>query len=100
MEGFRFYLEYPDGKSKRAATRKDISNHTGNCVALWEGKEHIWTTSSGDIQQEAFVAVHETPDSPCCFGAVSWGYLREKCKRISEIQARAIHPNLFYRLES
>ena len=98
MKDFRFYLEYPDNKSKRAGTRKDLGNHSGTCVALWEGTEHIWG-ERGEIMQDAFVGVYDWSDSACCFSSVSWGYLRERCKRISEQQASIIHPNLFYRIK-
>jgi hypothetical protein len=99
MKGYRFYLEYPDSKSKVKATCKNTGSHSGTCVALCDGKEHIYIDQRGNIMQEAFTGVFDKPDSPVCFSAVSWGYLRSNCKRISEHQAKGIHPALFERIE-
>jgi hypothetical protein len=41
------------------------------------------------------MAIFDWPNSPVAGTGVSLDYLRQKCKRISEAQARTIHPVLF-----
>lgn len=92
MKGFRFYLEHDSKRDKR----KGI--HEGNCVAvLLDSKGSLLFTSS--LTVEAIGSVFNTPNSPCAGTAVHRNYLRQYCKRISEKEARKIHPNLFLRLE-
>ena len=96
MKGIRFYLEYPSAKDKRKATRKALGNHTGNVIATLEGTEMVGRFGP---QIDALVGVFYTEDSPVATSAVSYEYLRERCKRISEAKAREIHPELFKRLD-
>jgi hypothetical protein len=62
------------------------------------------STNNGGLTPETTYytahAVQDIPNNPVCFGSYSDGYLREKCKDISEKQAREIHPNLFKVLDS
>ena len=89
MNGIRFYLEFKD-KSKRRSG--------GNVVAALVLNGAYW--SSGKLCYEAIAALFEQPDSPVAGTGVALDYLREKCKRISEAKARAIHPTLFKRLDA
>jgi hypothetical protein len=88
MNGIRFYQEFSD-KSKR----KPI----GTVVAalVLNGRYR----SSGTICYEARAAVFDWPNSPVAGTGVSFDYLRQKCKRISEAQARIIHPVPLERLD-
>jgi hypothetical protein len=95
MKGYKFYLEYPDSKSKRKATRKNLGKHSGNCVATWNS----WFLSETDWNVDAITSIQDYSNCPVCCTSVSFCYLREKCKRISEQQAREIHPKLFNYLD-
>jgi len=97
MKDFRFYLEYPNKKEKRKATRKMLGNHTGNCLAVFTNvKEHLLP----DLKSiETIAAVYFHANSDCCLSSASFDYIQKKCKRISEQQAREIHPKLFSYLE-
>jgi hypothetical protein len=55
--------------------------------------------SSGRLCYEALAALFVRPNSPVAGTGVALGYVRQKCKRISEAQARTIHPALFERLD-
>jgi hypothetical protein len=93
MKDFKFYLEYPDNKSKRKATRKNLGNHSGNCLAVFNDvRAHILPDYKNI---EAIGAVFYTRNSDCCFTSVGFDYISERCKRISEQQAKKIHPKLF-----
>ena len=96
MKGIRFYLEYPNQAEKRKATRGNLGNHEGNVIATLDGTEVI--TKHGP-QVDALAALFDRPDSPVAGTAVSVEYLQERGKRISEAQARKIHPELFRRLD-
>ena len=98
MKGFRFFLEYPTSQDKNKATRKELGNHKGTCIAVNTYDECF--VSSGQWCYDAIGAVQDIPNSPCCSTAASWIYLNSKCKRISEKEARRIHPALFEYLEN
>ena len=98
MKGYYFYLEYPTNKDKRAGTRKNPGNHSGTVLAVYTDPEYSWSNGK-DITTECIGVVQDIPNSDVCTSACSWGYLRENCKRISEAQARTIHPKLFQYLE-
>ena len=97
MKDFTFYLEYPNKTEKNKATRKNPGNHSGNCIAVYE------TTKLEQYKinrcYECASAVMDTPNSQINWGAVSPEYLAERCKKISEKQAREIHSNLLNYLE-
>jgi hypothetical protein len=94
MKGIRFYLEYPNKTEKHKATVKNLGNHSGNCIALFLGKEH----RNPDYSQECLSAVFDRPNSDTNFGAVSLEYLNEKCKRIPARLVKDIHPMLWNRI--
>ena len=89
MNGLRFYLEFKD-KSKRKPG--------GTVVAALVLNGTYW--SSGRCCYEAIAALFDRPNSPVAGTGVALDYLREKCKRISEANARSIHPALFERLDA
>lgn len=90
MKGYRFYKEYDSPVDKR----KDKPN--GNVFATWGepyiGQEH-------ELFIEGYGAVFYDPNSPCSFTSAQLAWVRDYCKRISEREAREIHPNLFRRIE-
>lgn len=92
MRGVKFYLEYPNNKEKRKATRKELGNHSGNVIAILENGIYF---SGGQAVEDGIAAVYAWPNSPPGSTGVSLDYLRERAKRISEASARAIHPQLF-----
>ena len=100
MKGYIFYLEFPTAKAKRKATRKNLVWHSGNCIAVASDRAEQVEQWRVNKCYPAFTAVQDIPNNQCCFNQVSPDYLSERCKRISEAQAREIHPNLFYRIEN
>ena len=88
MNGIRFYLEFKD-KSKRKPG--------GTVVAVLVLNGSYWSSST--ICYEAIAAVFDWPNAPVAGTGVARDYLRQKCKRISEVKARIIHPALFGRLD-
>jgi hypothetical protein len=98
MKDYRFYLEYPNATEKRKSSRKNLGEHSGNCIAVYLPTikdqyliNHCFECASG---------VFSTPNSPINWGAVGPEYLAKNCKRIPEKQAKEIHPALFDYLET
>jgi hypothetical protein len=89
VNGIRFYLEFTD-KSKVESG--------GNVVAVLALNGAYW--SSGKLCYEAIAALFEQSDSPVAGTGVALEYLRQRCRRVSEARARAIHPALFKRLDN
>ena len=89
MIGFRFYAEFQD-QSKRQPG--------GNVVAVLALNGAYW--NSGKPCYEAIAALFEQPDSPVAGTGVALDYLRQRCQRVSEARARAIHPALFQGLDT
>lgn len=92
MKDVRFYLEFPDRKTKKRSGREH-KGHSGTVAALfvYEGMDRM--------QPEGLAALFSRPDSPVASTGFSWEYLYEKGKRIPEALARKIHPKLFERLD-
>lgn len=99
MKSYHFYLEYPSKAAKRAATRKNLGNHSGNIIAVDSERANSWL-SDRQVMRDCVSAVTSYPNSDVCGSSASMDYIRENCKRVSEKQAREIHPNLFSTLES
>jgi hypothetical protein len=89
MKDIRFYEEFCD-KSKHTSM--------GTVVAVL--LDVPCYLNNGHACYEAVVGVFNRPNSPVCCGGVALDYLREQCKRISEAEARAIHPALFAVLDT
>ena len=85
MKGYRFYEEFTNRRRGESA---------GNVFAL-------------DIDQPGYnyqpfgtAALFDEPNSDVCGTGVSWMWLRARCKRVSEVRAREVHPRLFAWLDS
>jgi hypothetical protein len=88
MNGIRFYEEFKDSSKRKPG---------GTVVAALVLNGTYW--SSGKVCFEAIAGVFDQPNSAVAGTGVALDYLRQKCKRINEINARAIHPALFQRLD-
>lgn len=95
MKGYTFYLEYPSLKDKRKATRKELGNHSGNCLAVYGN----WFNIGHYYKKECVSSVYDRPNSDVCISSACDSYIKDNCKRISEEQARKIHPKLFQYLD-
>ena len=100
MTGYHFFLEYPTNRDKRKGTRKNLGNHSGNCLAIpltEKGRPYYY----GDKLQfvDAYGGIFYCVNSDVCNTGCHCDYLRDNCKRIREKQAREIHPKLFTYLE-
>ena len=92
MKGYRFYLEFNSPADKRAG------RDNGNVAAVIVEDGIFW---SGDVAcYEAIGNVFSHANSMVCGTSVSVDYLATYTKRISEQEAREIHPNLFAYLDS
>ena len=92
MKDYRFYLEYPTKADKRKATRANLGNHSGNCIAVY--LPSMIEQYRANKCYEAAGAVYYRSDSPCAFTQVSPEFLSERCKRVSFETAKSIHPEL------
>ena len=93
LKHYRFYLEYPSKTEKGKASIRAgrLGNHLGTVVAAYEMKPGYL---------EGFVAVYgNVPNGGVNWGGIGQDYLRDRCIRISQQLARAIHPRLFERLD-
>jgi hypothetical protein len=92
MKGYRFYEEFETNAKKR----KRISG--GNVVALLldERGRPYWNGTTYDC----ISAVYSHPNSGVASTGASPDYLAKNCRRISEEDARRIHPVLFRWLDS
>ena len=95
MKDYTFYLEYPTLKDKRKATRKELGNHSGTVLAVYGD----WFNIGHYYKKECVSSVYDKPNSDVCCSSCDSGYLNDKCKRISDKQAREIHPKLFQYLD-
>lgn len=87
MRGVRFYLEHESSAAKRRG------EFTGNAVAVYVDLE------DGQGNFDAVGAVFPHCNSAVASTGASREYLRRYCKRISEGEARRIHPRLFEYLD-
>ena len=88
MKGWRFYEEF---KNKR----KGIS--AGNVCAVDLDIAPQAISRNGML--EGLAGVYDYPNSPVCWTGISPDFLRKECKRVPEKRARAVHPELFKRLD-
>lgn len=88
MKGMRFYEEYTDQHSRRqsAGTCVAVDTETGRLENLGDRLGWVY---------EGLAAVFTGRNGPVSSTGVSVDYLREWCKRVSEAEARDIHPRLF-----
>ena len=91
MKGIAFYLEYESAHAKRRG------ESLGTVIAVYYDKSKFARgayQSNGEWMRDC-VGTFEGGKGDICGATCSDGYLREKCKRISEARAREIHPELF-----
>lgn len=101
MKGARFYLEFPDEKSKRKGTKNNgYEGHSGNCIAVFLDDNCNHPLIGGDGCYDAACAVFHRKNSPCCVSSVHPDYLSERCKRVSEEVVNNIHPELISYLKN
>lgn len=91
MKNVRFYLEHETPKDRRAG------KHSGNVFAAFVGNGWHWQGAACMV--EGMGAVYDWPNSAVASTAARDEFLRKNCKRISEAQAREVHPALFSRLD-
>lgn len=94
MKGIRFYQEFKDEKKKTIPTGNVLAVSTDN-----RGMPEYFNYGDGIVRTECASAIFSEPNSECVGSDVSREYLQENTKRISEAEARKIHPNLFKYLE-
>lgn len=92
MKGFRFYLEYQTPRDKR--DKIDM----GNVFAL-ELDDAGSPLTNGLGNFSGYGAIYRASNSPVCATTASPKWLSTHTKRISEAEARKIHPALFAYLE-
>lgn len=80
MKGYRFYLEEDVG------TVIAVHIPSDKYEQRWFAETGMYTCVHGVFSRE---------NSPVCVGETHVDYLRDRCKRISEEEAREIHPMLF-----
>lgn len=88
MKGYRFYLEYQTPRDKRGCV------DMGNVFALEVGEDG-WPLYNGAGNVGGIGAVYRAPNSPVCSTTANMGWVHTHTKRISEKEARRIHPALF-----
>ena len=101
MLGYWFYVEVSD-KGTSAETE------AGNCIALClkQQANKRWVPAwyigprSGQVFCECVSAVFGFENSPVCGGTVHRDYISDNTRRVSEAEARAIHPRLFEYLDN
>jgi len=97
MKYVRFYLEHKSPKDKRKGS------HCGTVFAAFDTMGDDFKPrfdGEGYYVLDGLGAVFAEPNSPVASTAASTDYLHQKCKRISEAEAREIHPALFERLDA
>lgn len=120
MKGFKFVLEYKSKSAKNKATRRNLGYH-GNVVAIpvrtvdgFQVVETVRVAEQGrlplNIDGELYLRTAYYPTYQVCVITRSNGeikeitvdpeYLEERCKRISETQAKTLDPELFQYLTS
>ena len=86
MKGVRFYLDHKSPANKRKG------KHVGNVIAVFV---EPFFGRYGAIVHEAIGPIFSSANCKVARTTVSAEYLRNSTKRISEEEARQIHPNLF-----
>lgn len=108
MKGNRFYADY----SSKAHKRRDAMSPrhkrregptpapAANVIAVdVEGGRIPYRIQRDRAVADCTAALFDTPDSDVTGTSVDASYLMERCRRISEAEARRIHPRMFEYLE-
>ena len=89
MNHIHFYLDHETAQDKRHG------HHMGNVTAVFTDTGRVSREFDGTYGYDAVGAVYCSPNSLVASTSVSITWIQQKGKRISEVQARDIHPNLF-----
>jgi len=113
MKGYWFYLDYGDAATKRKARShgakrrhaNDTPNEGGNCIAVFtqpDGHRAHWSPQClyGSRRYACLAATFFHANSDTASDGVSSEYLRKACSRITEAEARRIHPRLMSRIDA
>lgn len=97
MKGYTFHVEY-----KSNADKRKNRPHRGTVVAVERanGAYLSGTGSPQEIMWGVIGSVEDVPDGGVCGCSVSQAYLRTHCRRVTEAEAREIHPTLFKFIDS
>lgn len=88
MKGFKFYLEYPTNKKKRIG---GIANSSKKIIAVCDvNDDPIFTFEKWGVRKTFIIFNGRFIQS-----FASPGYLKFKCRRVSEQMAREIQKELF-----
>src|SRR5215469_5708552 len=93
MNHIHFYLDHETAQDKRHG------HHMGNVTAVFTDTGRFSRDFDGTYGYDAVGAVDCYPNSPVASTSVSIAWMQTKGKRISEAEARDIHPNLFAYLD-
>lgn len=108
MKGYRFYADYPSNSAKRKdAMSPRYKRSKGptpapapNVIAVdVDGRNVPYRIQQGRAVADCTSGVFDTPNSDVAGAQVDFDYLRTRCRRISEAEARRIHPRMFEYLE-
>ena len=89
MKGIRFYAEYVH---KDHVREREIAKRTGLAVFADTGRV---IQGYGYTAYDCACSVTNNPDNGYWMSTCGDDYLADKCRRISEKQARALFPELF-----
>lgn len=95
MKDFRFYLEFPDPKTKKRSGKNHVGN-SGSVIAIVP--ETLAQRMDG--KYDAVGGVFDHANSQPASTSASTEYIRTMTKRIPERLARQIHPALFEYLDA
>jgi len=104
MKGYRFYADYSSKLHKRMDTTQrhvrpggPTPNPAANAIAVILGDDgrELFNGKGYDC----LTGIFDRPNSDVATSGVTPDYLRKRCRRISEAEARRIHPAIFTYLE-
>lgn len=113
MKGYRFYLEFPDHKTKKKSGKSHVG-HKGIVYAAELREDGNWNYRFSGSEQRSYVRPNDevecfttptNPVVPCLFyeygmhyEEVSIDWIEDVCKRIPERLARELAPDFFEEL--
>src|SRR5215471_19638911 len=89
MNHIHFYRDHETTQDKRHG------HYMGNVTAVFTDTGRFSREFDGNNGYDAVDAVYFYPNSPVASTSVSVAWMQTKGKRISEAEARMIHPSLF-----
>lgn len=105
MKGYRFYANYDSAAHRRRdtvahrSTLRTTPDPAKNCIAVYldDDGRPLW---GGDNTMECAASIFADENSDVCTSGVGSRFLMERCRRISEAEARRIHPRMFEYLQA